>query len=56
MDVRDIDNHQIVDILIVTAGGVVKTQHGHCHSAPVCLHWERQDNQLLWPAEMVKKI
>jgi len=35
VDVRGIDNHQIVDIPIVTAGGVVKTQHG---PAIVILH------------------
>ena len=28
VDVRGIDNHQIVDIPIVTAGGVVNTQRG----------------------------
>jgi len=28
IDVRGIDNHQITNILIVTAGGVIKTQHG----------------------------
>jgi len=28
VDVRGIDNHQITDIPIVTAGGVIKTQHG----------------------------
>ncbi len=27
LDVRGIDNHQIVDIPIITAGGAVKTQH-----------------------------
>jgi len=35
VDVRGIDNHQIVDIPIVTAGGVVKTQH---EPAIVILH------------------
>jgi len=28
VDVRGIDNHQITNIPIITAGGVVKTQHG----------------------------
>ena len=29
VDIQGIDNHQITGVNIVTAGGVVTTQHGH---------------------------
>ncbi len=57
VNVRGIDNYQITNIPIVTAGGVIKTQHGPaiCHPPPVCLHWAGQDHPFFWPAGMVQE-
>ena len=57
VDVRGIDNHQIINIPIVTAGGVVKTQHG---PTIAILHQYAYTGQgktipFFWPTQMVQE-
>jgi len=57
VDVRGIDNHEIVNIPIVTAGGVVTTQ---CGPTIAILHQyaytARQDNSFICPTGVVQKM
>ncbi len=44
VDVRGIDNHQITNIPIVTAGGSQNPKWPcNCYPPPVRLHWARKD-------------